>query len=138
MGKKEKTILLVNLTVFGLAGLGLIICLWFFPANEYNFYPPCMTRKLFGIYCPGCGSGRALSCLIHGNIIHAFKLNPMFMLLIPLTLYWIFTLLAKAFELKIKLPTPGKYTLISIIVGIVLFTILRNIPHYPFNLLAPH
>ncbi len=33
--------------------------------------------------CPGCGATRALSALLHGHLLDAFRLNALFVLLLP-------------------------------------------------------
>ena len=37
---------------------------------------PCLNKKFFGIDCLGCGIQRALSLLISGDFIAAFKMYP--------------------------------------------------------------
>ncbi len=37
---------------------------------------PCLNKKFFGVDCLGCGIQRALSLLIHGEFIAAFKMYP--------------------------------------------------------------
>ncbi|WP_308813202.1 DUF2752 domain-containing protein [Aestuariibaculum sp. M13] len=37
---------------------------------------PCLNKELFGIECMGCGMQRALSLLLHGEFIAAFKMYP--------------------------------------------------------------
>lgn len=46
----------------------------------------CPIHFFSGINCPGCGMTRAYLSLLHGNILSAFYLHPLF-LIIPL---WIF------------------------------------------------
>jgi len=29
--------------------------------------------KHFGLWCPGCGLGRSISCILHGDIVGSFK-----------------------------------------------------------------
>ena len=41
-----------------------------------DYMLPCLNKKLFGIDCLGCGIQRALSLLIHGEFIAAFKMYP--------------------------------------------------------------
>lgn len=41
-----------------------------------NYMLPCLNKKLFGVDCLGCGIQRALSLLIHGEFIAAFKMYP--------------------------------------------------------------
>lgn len=42
----------------------------------------CLLKKLFRIYCPGCGGTRAFFSLIHGDIIGSLLCNPIVLLLI--------------------------------------------------------
>lgn len=49
--------------------------------------PPCFSRLLFGVRCPGCGMSRAMSCAIHGNFKKAFQYNKLVVVVLPL-LVW--------------------------------------------------
>lgn len=37
---------------------------------------PCMSKKLFGVECLGCGTQRALILLLKGEFVEAFKMYP--------------------------------------------------------------
>lgn len=37
---------------------------------------PCMSKKLFGIECLGCGTQRAFVLLLKGEFVEAFKMYP--------------------------------------------------------------
>ncbi len=39
--------------------------------------PSCVFRTLTGFPCPACGSTRSLVHLAHGDIVHAFVMNPL-------------------------------------------------------------
>ncbi|WP_232771677.1 DUF2752 domain-containing protein [Tenacibaculum sp. Bg11-29] len=41
-----------------------------------DYMLPCLNKKFFGVDCLGCGTQRALSLLIHGEFIAAFKMYP--------------------------------------------------------------
>lgn len=64
------------------------MALFFFPPEEFGFYPRCFLYSLTGIQCPGCGGLRAAHHLLHGRFAAAFHLNPLFVLLMPL-LAWL-------------------------------------------------
>jgi len=51
-----------------------------------DYMLPCFTKTFFGFECPGCGAQRALSFLLHGEFISAFKMYPAIYTLIPLFL----------------------------------------------------
>lgn len=46
------------------------------PTVLTTFPPPCVFRKATGIYCPGCGSTRALRALAGGDFAVALRCNP--------------------------------------------------------------
>jgi len=58
-----------------LAVILLVIYGSFDPASHP--FPPCPFRRLTGFSCPGCGSQRAIHQLLHGDILAAFRYNPM-------------------------------------------------------------
>ncbi|MCT4698612.1 DUF2752 domain-containing protein [Tenacibaculum haliotis] len=41
-----------------------------------DYMLPCLNKKLFGVDCLGCGIQRAISLLIHGEFVAAFKMYP--------------------------------------------------------------
>lgn len=53
---------------------------------------PCMSKKLTGMDCPGCGIQRSISHLVNGEFIDAFfmfpGIFPMFFLFVFLTFDW--------------------------------------------------
>jgi Protein of unknown function (DUF2752) len=46
--------------------------------------PRCTFHQLTGWHCPGCGMTRAAHAALHGEILQAFRFNPLGMLLLPL------------------------------------------------------
>ncbi len=46
--------------------------------------PACLFDTLFGFPCPGCGSTRALSAVLHGDPVGAWRLSSAFVLGLPL------------------------------------------------------
>jgi hypothetical protein len=99
-----------------------------FDPMRVGIFPPCQLHKLTGLWCPGCGSTRALHQLLHGNLMMAFRLNPLVILLLPLAAY----LSVRGERVSIK--ALWIWSLLGIIIT---FGVLRNIPTYPFTLLAP-
>ena len=103
-----------------------------------GFFPACPFFTLTGWYCPGCGSLRAMHQLLHGHLGAAFDLNPLLVLALPFVLYQILALLMRHPRLQ-PFPTeriPGAWVRVMGIV-LVVFGVLRNLPQYPFSLLAP-
>ncbi len=108
------------------------------PTRSGAHFPGCPLYTLTGIYCPGCGSTRALHELLHGQVAAAMSFNVLTVLALPFVLYSGLSYFVFAIRGR-RLPSmhiPGRYVW-AIGYAIVAFGILRNIPHYPFTLLAP-
>ena len=111
-----------------IAALLLCVLLYLFPPGEYQVWPPCVFHELTGIYCPGCGNTRALALLMHGDLAGSLAKN---ILLIPALI----CLLALAIRPRLAM---NRVFSVSIAVVVIAFFVLRNLPWYPFSLLAPH
>ena len=74
-----------------LFGLGVpaaaLAGLWFLYRFGNPF--PCVFHKLTGLYCPGCGAGRALSALLHLHLVDAIDYNVFFVMALPLAAYYL-------------------------------------------------
>ncbi len=97
----------------------------------------CIFYELTGLYCPGCGSGRALSSLMHGDWKGAFSHNLLFL---PLGLPAAVVFLHEYFRivipgLHLKPVFVPQWLAADCCVLILLFWILRNLPMFAF--LAP-
>jgi|SRR5215208_1651338 hypothetical protein len=106
--------------------------------SESDFYPPCPFHAVTGLYCPGCGTTRALHQLLHGHLGEAFGLNPLMILMLPylgysLLSYVMFSLRDRALPNLLTSPFWGWLAFWTILI----YGVLRNIPYPPFSLLAP-
>jgi hypothetical protein len=101
--------------------------------------PPCLFHKLTGLYCPGCGTARGLHKLLHGDILGALRLNALTVAAVPLLAYLLANVvwcgLAGAKSRPRSLPSWAAWVIAG---SIGAFWVARNIPVYPFTLLAPH
>lgn len=62
------------------AGLALVAVV---DPNEPGHYPTCPLLAFTGLYCPGCGTMRALHDLAHGDLAGAMARNPLAVLALP-------------------------------------------------------
>lgn len=119
-----------------------VALLYFFvdARNANNILPKCIFYSVTGFYCPGCGSQRALSAIVHGNIISAVHYNFLMVLCLPLVFYSAVVFVLNVFRKKqIVQKIFYSTTFVRIFfVAVIVFWVIRNIPVYPFNLLAPH
>jgi len=123
----------------GLLSVGLIVAiLYYFINPSFNFFPRCPLYSTTGILCPGCGSQRALHDFLHLDFMGVVGHNVLFLFGIVVLLYH-FTILGlnTFFSKNYSNLLYHKRTPIIILIIVVVYWILRNIPIYPFNLLAP-
>ena len=117
----------------GVPAAGLALCVTLLR----GWHSLCLFYELTGLYCPGCGSGRAALALLHGRVGEAFGHNPLFMLLAPFLAYVLvreyLRFVFPGFGLKpTRLPAwAGPAALVLILA----FWVLRNLPAFAF--LAP-
>jgi hypothetical protein len=101
------------------------------------WYPPCPFHALTGLYCPGCGSAHVLHDLAYGHIDEACEQNILIVVLVPFILAWVIASLWRGLRhnqppLRIPLGVA-----LPLLIAIIAFWILRNLPTWPFTLLAP-
>lgn len=107
--------------------------------NGVPWLPDCLFHKFTGLHCPGCGMTRAASATLHGRLGAAFRFNPVGMILLPLACFGLGLELVgwvrgKALPFRLHVGARGAWVILWIVAG---FWILRNLPWWPFTLLAP-
>ena len=124
--------------IFVVTGILVIVGFyWYFNPMQLLF-PKCPVFSFSGIHCPGCGSQRAMHAFLHGNFSDAFRQNLLATLcyfaiiaeivfLITGKMHW-----RPSYRLK-----HSRYAALFVLTFVLVFTLLRNIPVYPFTLLAP-
>ena len=102
------------------------------PGAADSWLPGCPFHALTGLYCPGCGTTRALHALLHFDWPTAVTMNPLAAIAIPiLPLLFLHQLQPHAI-------LPKRLADARVWLGVVLaFAILRNLPWAPFSWLAP-
>lgn len=119
-----------------------LLALWLLREHgpQAGWLPGCVFHRLTGWHCAGCGMTRATAALTHGDVAAAFRLNAVGMVLLPLALAgmgieligWV-----RGRPLPFRL-NPGVWGGWALVVLIAAFWLLRNLPWWPFTLLAPH
>lgn len=132
--RRERLCLVAGL--IGLAAAGLVAL----RSSEFihsPFFPKCPLHLLTGLHCPGCGSARALHALAHGDLAGAWSANPLLMALTPLLAgVWGWRRIQTALGRPPAVLWAGWiWLLLAAMFG---YALLRNLPWYPFTLLAPH
>ncbi len=128
---------IINLVLLLLI-LGVAVLFFILDPTKYNIFPHCMFHSLTGAYCPGCGSQRALHSLLHLRLGEVVSYNFLFLPAGLFILYhYLHPLLNKTFQLKLPNLFYKKNTPWVVLTIVLLFWILRNLPWYPFSVLAP-
>ena len=131
----KQIILISSIAMFIIAGT---VALFFLDPTKHAFFPKCAFHMATGYSCPGCGSSRALHQLTHGNLLEAVRLNPgvMFLLGMGVTDFG-------RYIRSVKLSEPfhtlfaNVRLVIGLVVGMLLYAVVRNLPWAPFDGLAP-
>lgn len=130
------------MTVAACACAGASVFLYAVNPNQSGLYPPCLLYKVTGFYCAGCGATRALYALLHGRLLEALHDNALFITTLPLGLGFVLPYLIRSWRADTWLPIPvkGKPLLrrgIAAVSLVLAFSVMRNLPGWPFDLLKP-
>jgi len=113
-----------------------IAVLFFFSPSKTPFYPPCLFHEATGLYCPGCGSTRALNHLLHGELLDALHANALAVVAVP-----VLGGLVLRQALRRRPPVAGARIwpiwIVLLVAVVATFGVLRNLPGRPFSWLAP-
>ena len=117
-------------------GLGLLLVRICAP-DGHGFYPRCGLHSWSGWHCPGCGSLRAMHHLTHGRFLAALDANAMLGFGLAAVLLWGTAGWWRGW-LNEWNSVRGQRWLFGWAAGsIVVFTVARNLPWFPFGWLAP-
>ena len=115
---------------------GVVVVGYFNPVTA-GFFPLCPFHEMTGLNCPGCGMTRGFHALFNGDIWGALHYNALLPFVAFVFAYLVISLSLTAIRgrgLSWKMFHP---TVLLVILGLlVAFGVVRNLPFYPFNLLA--
>ena len=99
--------------------------------------PPCLFRQATGLYCPGCGSTRALWRLFCGDLRGSLRFHPLVAPLLP----FVVVLVVRFFYDSFNGSSPYRrsthyFGALCLVLFLTLF-ILRNVPCATFDFLRP-
>ena len=122
----------------GLLGMtiGSFVVGYFNPTTA-GFFPTCPFHAITGLNCPGCGLTRGFNSLFRGDILGAIQFNallPFFAFLFVYFAFSLFLIVVRGYGLSWKIFTPTIVT--AFLIFTIFFAVARNLPFYPFNLLA--
>lgn len=106
---------------------------------QYSFFPSCPFHALTHLYCPGCGSQRSLSALLHGHVVQALSFNLLFTASLPLVCYSAVVYTLNTFRVHpVRQQLVYSPLFINIVLwAVIIFFVLRNLPFSIFSFLRP-
>jgi len=100
--------------------------------------PPCPFHELTGLWCPICGSSRALHSLFHGDLGAAFGRNPLLMVVLPLLVWaWSAWTLDTVGGPRIWRVPARRWVLVASVLVTAAFWVARNLPVHALHVLGP-
>jgi hypothetical protein len=110
--------------IYGTIACIAIIAVRFLPLERLA--PACVFRSVVGLPCPTCGATRSLIELSHGEVARAFLMNPLFTVVLLMTLVYFFAnilaVLLQFRRVRILLSPFER----SFVVGAICFLLLLN------------
>ncbi len=127
------------LAVAGIASIGACaFIVGYFNPTTTRFFPVCPLYSLTGIHCPGCGLTRGFHALFHGDVLTALHFNallPVYTIAFGFMFVSMFLVAVRGRGLSWKIIPPS--AMYGFLILAATFFVLRNLPFYPFTLLAP-
>lgn len=112
---------------WGVAGLLALWVLWRNEPAGQAYYPRCFLYVVTGLQCPGCGILRATHALLNGRWLEAWRLNPMWVLLLPGVAWGLLAGMLQSMGFRAWQPWTRPWVL-GVVLGLLLaFGIARNL-----------
>lgn len=96
--------------------------------NEAGNYPTCPFLAVTGLYCPGCGTLRAVHALTRGDLLAAIDLNVLMVALLPvfavLSIGWVQQRLGR----RATMPDLPSWAAPALALVVPVFWLVRNLP----------
>ncbi|MGD1053540.1 MAG: DUF2752 domain-containing protein [Candidatus Dormibacteria bacterium] len=121
------------------AGLALAACVGDTLVDPYRGHGiPCPFHALTGLWCPGCGSARAIYSLVHLDWSAALARNPLLVVALPyLLLRWVGWMSQSLGGPSLWALPPKRWVAPAVGGVIVAFWVARNLPWPEFRVLGP-
>lgn len=103
--------------------------LYLSPPGQSWFLPACPVHAATGLFCPGCGTTRALYALLHGRLAEALDANLLLVVLLPvLAVLGVLLFTAAVRDNRVRDLRFPPWVTFGLLALVTLFTILRNLP----------
>lgn len=127
MRKRTRLIIFIAINaLLPLLAISLVIFSKIVSITPYAERLVCPSLIEYGIYCPFCGTTRAIEAIICGRILTAFIYNPAFVIFIPCFIYYDIITFVAIIKEKETLPKIRKWVAITLIAILLAYWIFRN------------
>ena len=125
------------IAVIGLLALAGVLMLYReVDPTSTHLFPKCLFLDVTGLYCPGCGSQRAVHALLNGQFVAAIGFNAMLVIAAPVAcIGWLLPQIKRFTNQQRQYHPVVLHRAIPVLV--IGFWIARNITLFPFSVLAP-
>lgn len=103
--------------------------------NEPGHYPTCPVLALTGFYCTGCGVLRAMHALLRLDVVTAWQMNALIVLVAPVIVASWIAWAIRAWTGRPRRWLAPPWAVTVLLAAMVVFTVARNVP--AFGWLAP-
>jgi Protein of unknown function (DUF2752) len=115
---------------------GCAVLLYLVNPHRHQVFFPCPLHATTGLYCPACGGLRMVHDVLHGDFVLALHDNALALAAVAAGLaawlYWTVCLLrGRPAQVRPSWLSP------AIILALVVWTVVRNLPWSPFAVLRP-
>lgn len=112
----------------GLVATAALVVLHQVSPYEGGTYPTCPSLLLTGMYCPGCGSLRALHSLTHLDLSAAWDMNPLALAMLPVIVGGWLAWLRRAATGRPRRWLAPPWVGWGLLAVIVVYWVARNVP----------
>lgn len=137
-GRRASTIERILAATGIFVGSVFVFLVTYFNPTAAGFFPVCPLYSMTGFYCPGCGLTRGFHALFHGDVLGALGYNafvPVYFLLFAYFGISMFLIVTRGRGLPLKITRPS--LVYVFLIFLLVFGVVRNLPFYPFTVLAP-
>ena len=123
---KQKFKLSIKLLIY----IIIIYLIYTYLYYNYSIKIPCLFHEMSNLYCPGCGITRMIISICKLDFYQAFRYNPLLFILMPF--FVIYGIIYYINWLNDKKTIINKKVWNILLIIIILYMILRNIPYFSF------
>ena len=88
---------------------------------------PCPSLTLLHIYCPGCGSTRAVAALLHGDLLLALRQNSVIPVMLLMAVLYYLEFALKVWGVRFRFPViHNKVFVTALFVCWLIYAVVRN------------